>query len=71
MSPRIPGAAKALLVVTAAGLLLGGCHYGHRAYHGGPHYAAPHHSQHYHGDYKRERYGSRHRSHRDGHRSRR
>jgi len=41
MRLRIPSAAKALFVLTAAGLLLGGCYYHPRAHHGGPHYAAP------------------------------
>jgi hypothetical protein len=61
---RIPGAAKALMVVTAAGLLLGGCHYA-RPYHGGTHFAPSHHGyKHYHGGYKKR--GDGHRHHRHG-----
>ena len=61
----IPSAAKVLVVLTAAGLLLSGCHY-HRAYHGGPHYAPPGHGYHYHG--KGKKHGHGHHSHRRGHR---
>ena len=68
MRLRIPSAAKALFVLTAAGLLLSGCHYHHRAYHGGPHYAPPGHSYHYHGKDRKQGYG--HRYDRRGHRGR-
>ena len=43
MEARFPKAARALLVLTAAGLLLSGCHTYYRAGHGGPYYAAPGH----------------------------
>jgi hypothetical protein len=56
MTHRFPQVAKALIVLTAAGLLLGGCHVGHRAYHGGPHYAQPHYGKHYHHE-KRKHHG--------------
>jgi hypothetical protein len=65
MRIRIPSAAKALFVLTAAGLLLSGCHY-YRPYQSGPHYAPPSHSYHYHGKGKKHGYG--HRSYRHGYR---
>ena len=65
MRLRIPSAAKALVVLTAAGLLLGGCHY-HRAYHGGPHFAPPAHGHHTHG--KGKKHGHGHHHYRHGHR---
>ncbi len=40
MSLRIPSAAKALFVLTAAGVLLSGCHL-NRRYHDDHHYASP------------------------------
>ena len=61
----IPSAAKALFVLTAAGLLLSGCHY-YRPYQSGPHYAPPSHGYHYHGKGKKHGYG--HRSYRHGYR---
>src|SRR3546814_13560366 len=67
MRLRIPRAAKALVVLTAAGLLLGGCYYHPRAYHGGPHYAAPSHGHHYHG--KGKQHGHGHHADHHGHRS--
>jgi hypothetical protein len=57
MRLRIPSAAKVLVVLTAAGLLLSGCHY-NRPYHGGPHYAPPSHGYHYHGQGKKQGYGN-------------
>jgi len=60
-----PSAAKALFVLTAAGLLLSGCHY-YRPYQSGPHYAPPSHGYHYHGKGKKHGYG--HRSYRHGYR---
>jgi hypothetical protein len=65
MRIRIPSAAKALFVLTAAGLLLGGCHH-YRPYHGGPHYAAPSYGYGHH--YKGKKHGYRHRSYRHGYR---
>lgn len=66
---RISGAAKALMVLTATGLLLGGCHYA-RPYHGGTHFAPSHHGyKHYDGGYKkRGDWDRRHRHGRRGHR---
>jgi hypothetical protein len=65
MRLRIPSAAKVLVVLTAAGLLLGGCHY-QRPYHGGPHYAPPGHGYQHHGKGKKHGYGNHH--YRHGHR---
>src|SRR3546814_1133939 len=45
MRLRIPRAAKALVVLTAAGLLLGGCYY-HRPHYGGSHYVSTGHGHH-------------------------
>ena len=41
MPRRVPSAAKALIALTATGLLLSGCHAYYRAHHGKPYYAAP------------------------------
>ncbi len=59
MRPRVPSAAKALIALTAAGLLLSGCHAYHRAYYGKPYYAAPGHGHHHqpHGKGKKHRHG--------------
>jgi len=57
MRLRIPNAAKVLVVLTAAGLLLGGCYYHPRATYGGPHYAAPGHGYQHHGKGKKQGYG--------------
>jgi hypothetical protein len=65
MRIRIPSAAKALFVLTAAGLLLSGCHY-YRPYQSGPHYAAPSYGYGHH--YKGKKHGYRHRSYRHGYR---
>lgn len=67
MRLRIPSAAKVLVVLTAAGLLLGGCHY-HRAYHGGPHFAPPGHGYQHHSHGKGKKHGHGHHSPRHGHR---
>jgi len=64
MRIRIPGTAKALIVLTAAGLLLSGCHY-HRHHYGGPHFAPPGHSYKHHPG-KGKKHGHGH--HRHGHR---
>jgi hypothetical protein len=55
LPPRCRGAAKALIVLTAAGLLLSGC-YAHRPYHGGTYYAAPGYGHGYHHE-KRKHHG--------------
>jgi hypothetical protein len=55
MTHRFPQVAKALIVLTAAGLLLSGC-YVHRPVHGGPHYAAPGYGHSYHHE-KRKHHG--------------
>ena len=69
MSRRVPRAAAALIALTAAGLLLSGCHVHHRAHHGKPYYAAPAHGHHYHGKGKKHRHAhhGRHHGH-HGHR---
>ena len=69
MRLRFPSAAKALFVLTAAGLLLGGCYYHPRAAHGGPHYAAPGHGYQHHPHGKAKKHG--HYRHRQGHHKRR
>jgi hypothetical protein len=68
MRLRIPNAAKVLVVLTAAGLVLGGCYYHPRAAYGGPHYAPPSHGyqHHSHGKGKKHGYGNHH--YRHGHR---
>lgn len=67
MRLAIPSAAKALFVLTAAGLLLSGCHYHHRAYGGGHYYSAsPGYGHHYYGKDRKHRHG--HHGHRRGHR---
>ena len=66
MRLRIPSAAKALVVLTAAGLLLGGCYYHPRAHYGGPHYAAPgygHTKHHDHGKGRKHGHGHGHYRH--------
>ncbi|MEQ8354745.1 MAG: hypothetical protein RH942_04345 [Kiloniellaceae bacterium] len=64
MRRRVPSAAKALIALTAAGLLLSGCHY-YRPYHGGPYYAAPGDGySHHHGKGKKYRQGNRRHGHR-------
>lgn len=59
MRRRVPSAAKALIALTATGLLLSGCHAYHRAYHGKPYYAVPGHGHHHHphGKGKKQRHG--------------
>ena len=58
MRRRIPGAAKALIALTATGLLLGGCHAYHRAHHGKPYYAAPgHHGHPHHAKHRKHGHG--------------
>jgi len=63
MRLRIPSAVKAVGVLTAAGLLLGGCYYHPRSHYGGPYYAAPGHGHYKHDDRGK---GGHHR-HRHGH----
>lgn len=48
MRRRVPSAVKTLIALTAAGLLLSGCHAYHRAHHGKPYYAAPAYGHHQH-----------------------
>lgn len=67
MRLRIPRAAKALVVLTAAGLLLGGCYY-HRPHYGGSHYVSSGHGHHAHGKSKKHGHGHGHHAHRHGHR---
>ena len=69
MRLRFPSAAKAFFVLTAAGLLLGGCYYHPRAAHGGPHYAAPSYGYQHHHHGKAKKHG--HHRHRQGHRGHR
>lgn len=58
---RIPSAAKALLVLTAVGFLVSGCHYHHRAYYGGHSYASPSHGYKHH--HKSRKHGHKHHRH--------
>lgn len=70
MRLKIASAVKAVTVLTAAGLLLGGCYYHPRAVHGGPHYAAPAygHYKHHHGKGRGQVYHHRQRHGHHGHR---
>ena len=67
MTLRIPGAAKALFVLTATGLLLSGCHT-YRPYYGGSHFSPHGHGYKHHYEGKSGKHGHRHRHHRHGHR---
>lgn len=65
MSTRSRSAAKALLVLTAAGLLLSGCYY-HHPYYGAPQFGPPSYGyqHHYRGEGKHRGYGGYHHGYR-------